>query len=270
MIGVGAVDCHVCAVGAGISAGEMVKVLGTSTCDIIVVPDPGVCVEGICGQVDGSVLPGLTGFEAGQAAFGDIYNWFRIFLGYAGDVDWSKLERDAASLPVSSGNVMALDWFNGRRTPYADSLLTAMIGNLHLGVTPPMVYRALVESSLMGSKAIFEHFRKNGIQIGSITAVGGISYKSDFIMQMASDVLGMEIKAAETRQAGALGSAMIAANAAGVYPTLEAASQAMSSGIRKIYQPNRQASEQYDLIYARYRRLGENWERFLKVELANL
>ncbi len=263
VIGVGGIDCHICAVGAGIMPGEMVKVLGTSTCDILAADDPHFCVKGICGQVDGSVLPGMTGFEAGQAAFGDIFNWFKNFLGYAGKVDLAQLERDAAGLPAGAGGVMALDWFNGRRTPYADSHLTGLLGNLHLGVTPPMVYRALVESAVMGSKAIFEHYKKSNIEIKGITAVGGISYKSNLVMQMLADAFYMPIKVAATQQAGALGSAMIAAAAAGEYPSVCAASQAMNGGIHQVYQPDPQRAAEYEALYKQYCSLGRSWTDFL-------
>ena len=129
VIAVGAVDCHVGAVGAGIVPGEMVKVLGTSTCDIIVMPSIERCIPGICGQVDGSVLPGFTGLEAGQSAFGDIYAWFRRFLEWSGSkVSLSDLEKEAAALPDSQ--VLALDWMNGRRTPDSDPLLTGAISGL--------------------------------------------------------------------------------------------------------------------------------------------
>jgi len=263
IIGIGAVDCHVGAIGAGIRPGEMVKVLGTSTCDILAAPDPGFCIEGICGQVDGSVLPGMTGFEAGQSAFGDIYNWFKNFLSYAGKVDIAQLEADAAALPPESSQVIALDWFNGRRTPYADSMLSGVLANLNLGSTPPMVYRALVESTVMGSKAIFEHYLQAGIKINGITAVGGISYKSNYIMQMIADALNMPVKVAKTDQACALGAAMTAAAAAGYYNSVEAASQAMQSGFRKIYTPDPAKHEHCRKLYTKYRKLGAVWSDFL-------
>ena len=259
-IGVGAIDCHAGAVGAGITPGEMVKVLGTSTCDILAAPDNGICIEGICGQAESSVLPGVTGFEAGQAAFGDIYNWFKRFLSYAGDVDLNILEKEAAALPVGTGGVIALDWFNGRRTPYANSLLNGMIGNLNLGTTVPMVYRALAESTVMGSKAIFEHFKQSGIEIKAITAAGGISYKSEFIMQMLADALHMPVKVVKTKQSCALGAAMFAAVAAEEYPTVEDASQAMNSKYCKVYLPDHEKYELYQNLYQRYLVAGKCWE----------
>ena len=269
VIGLGAIDCHVGAVGAAITPGELIKVAGTSTCDILAAPDPGICIPGICGQVIGSVLPDLVGFEAGQSAFGDVYNWFRRFLSYAGEVDFRQLEADAAVLPIGSTGVLALDWFNGRRTPYANSLLQGAIGNLNLGTTAPGVYRALVESTVMGSKAIFDHFKQYGVEIKGVTAVGGISGKSEFIMQMLADTLNMPIKIAATGQACALGAAMLAAAAAGTYPTVAAASQAMNSSWNKVYEPIQANTALYQQVYERYLASGQAWEE-LQSKLVNL
>ena len=257
----GAIDCHVGAIGAQIKEGELVKVLGTSTCDILVVPEPGRCISGICGQVDGSVLPGLTGIEAGQSAFGDIYNWFGSFLSYAGKVPLTDLERDAARLPIGANGVTALDWHNGRRTPFADSTLSGAISNLNLGTTVPMVYRALIESTVMGSKAILEHFKKENLHVNGITAVGGISHKSPFIMQMCADAFNMPIKVAKTAQSCALGAAMNAAAAAGFYPDVPTASQNMGGNYRAIYTPDKANHLKYEEVYQRYLELGKVMEQ---------
>lgn len=261
IIGSGAIDCHVGAIGAQITSGEMVKVLGTSTCDILVVPEPGRSIPGICGQVDGSVLPGLTGIEAGQSAFGDIYNWFRTFLSYAGDVSLEVLERDAAQFPIGANGITALDWHNGRRTPFADSTLTGVIANLNLGTTAPMVYRALVESTVMGSKAILEHFKKENLPVNGITAVGGISHKSPFIMQMCADAFNIPVKVAKTAQSCALGAAMNAATAAGFYPDVPSASQQMGGNYLKIYTPNSENHLKYEEIFQKYLILGNVMEQ---------
>ena len=242
----------------------MVKVIGTSTCDVLVSATPGRCIPGICGQVENSVLPGFTGLEAGQSAFGDIYNWFRRFLGYAGAVSFEKLEQDAQLLPVGSCGITALDWFNGRRTPFANNALSGVIAGLNLGSTAPMVYRALIESSIMGSKAILEHLKSEGVEIKGVTAVGGISSKSSFIMQMCADAFNMPIKIAATGQSCALGAAMIAAAAAGVFPDLEAAQKAMGSGYCKIYEPDEEMVPRYEELFARYKKLGSAVEKILK------
>lgn len=256
IIGGCALDCHMGAIGAQIAPGEMVKVFGTSTCDILAVPPVNHCIPGICGQVDGSVLPGLTGLEAGQSAFGDIYAWFKNFLSYAGKVSLEQLEKDAAAIAPGAAGVTVVDWFNGRRTPYADATLTGTIGGLTLGTTPPMVYRALIESTLFGSKAILEHYKSMDLTINSITAVGGISNKSPFIMQMCADILQIPVKVARTTQAGALGSAMTAAANAGIFPDLPAAMTAMGAGFSKIYTPQENLTGIYDQLYDKYLHLG--------------
>lgn len=244
------IDCHFGAVGAAIDCGRMVKVVGTSTCDIIVTPALSRCIPGICGQVDGSVVPGLIGLEAGQAAFGDIYAWFQRFLGYAGHVDLASLEREAAALPIS--DLLAIDWLNGRRTPYdAPHLAGALLG-LTLGTTPPMVYRALMESTAYGARRIAEHFRREGIPVDSISATGGIARKSPFIMQLCADIMGVSISVVRSEQSCALGGAMFAAVAAGLHPDLRQAMWRMQSGYDAVYAPDTDRSATYEPHYARY------------------
>ena len=257
VIAAGAVDCHVGAVGAGIAPGEMVKVLGTSTCDIIVMPSIDRCIPGICGQVDGSVLPGFTGLEAGQSAFGDIYAWFRRFLEWSGSkVSLADLEKEAAALPDSQ--VLALDWMNGRRTPDSNPLLTGALFGLTLGTTPPMVYRALVEATVFGTRAIFERFKEQHLEIKSIKATGGIAKKSPFVMQFCADALNMPVAIVNSEQTCALGAAMFGAVASKVHPDICTAQRAMESGCGKVYTPQRNC----DSRYALYRRSGSAVEKF--------
>lgn len=260
IIGGCALDCHMGAVGAQIAPGVMVKVLGTSTCDIFVQKDLDRAIPGICGQVDGSVLPGMSGLEAGQSAFGDVYAWFKRFISWGGEVSLARLEEEAAALPPGAGGVAALDWFNGRRTPYADPLLTGALAGLNLGTTPAMVYRALVEATVFGSKAILEHSLACGLQIDSVAAVGGISQKSPFIMQMCADVLGIPIKVVRSTQACALGAAMAAAAAARVFPDLASAAAAMGSGFVETYTPRPELKDAYEKAYRRYCALGNAME----------
>ena len=253
----GAIDCHVGAVGAGIKVNQLVKVVGTSTCDILVAPELDHCVRGICGQVNGSVLPGLTGLEAGQSAFGDIYAWFRRFLSYGGnDVSIRTLEEEAAALPDSP--VMALDWMNGRRTPDANPFLTGSIHGINLGTTPPMVYRALVESTAFGSKAIINRFLSEGVRIDQVVALGGIAKKSPFVMQYMADALEMPIRIVSSDQTCALGAAMFAATAADVYPDIFRAMDAMNSGFDARYVPQRDLTQRYQ----KYLELGKTAESF--------
>lgn len=264
VIGGSAFDCHFGAVGAQIKAYEIVKVVGTSTCDILVAPGIGKCVRGICGQVDGSVVPGMIGLEAGQSAFGDVYAWFRNLLSWAGDVSLPKLEKEAAAIPPGTTGVLAVDWFNGRRTPDADNSLTGAIFGLNLGSTAPMVFRALAESTVFGARAIVERFKDEGIEVRGISAVGGISRKSPFVMQMIADVLNLPIRVAASDQACALGSAMFAAVAAGIYPDVSAAMDAMGSGFDKVYEPDRAAVPVYEKLYRDYCAAGKFVEQEAK------
>ena len=274
VVGVSAFDCHMGAVGANISEHAFVRIIGTSTCDIMVASKEEVgdkLIKGICGQVDGSVIPGMTGLEAGQSAFGDVYAWFRRVLEWplknlsglegealeqACDRIIPQLTREAETLEPGAGTVLALDWMNGRRTPDANQLLTGAITGITLGTSAPMIFRALVEATAYGSRAIVDRFRREGVRIDSIIGIGGIALKSPFVMQTLSDVLNMPIKVCNTDQACALGAAMFAATAAGAYPTIEAARDAMNSGFAHEYQPIPANVEVYDRLYQKYEVLG--------------
>ena len=264
-VGVGSIDCHVGAVGAGVRDGVLVKVMGTSTCDITTAAYDVIgehTVRGICGQVDGSVLPGRIGFEAGQAAFGDIYAWYKRLLGWSlrciadipdlEDRILGELTRQAEQLPVTADDMIAVDWFNGRRSPDDDPLATGQLTNLSLATTAPEIFKALVEATAFGSRAINERLADEGLRIDTILAVGGISKKSRFVMQTMADVIGVNIRVVRSEQACALGSAMNAAVASGVYPSVEAAQDAMSSGFEAEYIPNAERHEVYNKLYARY------------------
>ena len=254
-VGVAAIDCHVGAVGAGIKPGTLVKVMGTSTCDIAVATyeDTGTrLIRGICGQVDGSVIPGLIGFEAGQAAFGDIYAWFSRFTGKS----IPELTEEAAAFPLSPDDPVALDWMNGRRSPDADPRVTGLISGLTLGSTPSMVFKSLVEATAFGSRAINERFLSEGIPIREITAVGGISRKSPYVMQTMADVLGMPIRVLDSDNACALGAAMFASVAAGIHPDVQTAQKHMTPGYGATYNPDTRRHNVYDTLYARYKALA--------------
>ncbi|MCK4350531.1 MAG: ribulokinase, partial [Candidatus Krumholzibacteria bacterium] len=213
-IGVGAIDAHLGAVGGEIVPYVLSKVMGTSTCDMLVAPMEEMgdkLIQGICGQVDGSVIPGMLGMEAGQSAFGDIYAWFRQLLSWPLErlipetglpTDLSDeavraiaerivplLSEEAARLPIDENGIVALDWMNGRRTPDADQMLKGAITCLTLGSDPPRIFRALVEATAFGAKAIVDRFIDEGVPIEGMIALGGITKKSPFIMQVVSDVL---------------------------------------------------------------------------------
>lgn len=272
VVGVGMIDAHAGAVGACIQPHVLTRIMGTSTCDILVCPPDELSpapVRGICGQVNGSVVPGLVGFEAGQSAFGDLYAWFRDLLlwpvgelcpgelGAIGDRVIECLSRAAEAVPVEDASVLALDWMNGRRTPDADQHLRGAICNLTMGSSAPMIFRSLVEATAFGSKAIVDRFVEEGIRVDAIIAIGGISQKSPFVMQVLSDVLNMPIDVSRTDQACALGAAMFAAVAAGLYPDIHAAQCAMGSGVGKRYEPNPRNHRLYMERYEKYLKLGK-------------
>ena len=268
-VAVGAIDAHIGAVGAGIRPGVLTRIMGTSTCDIVVCPAEklGGAVRGSCGQVDGSVLPGCVGMEAGQSAFGDVYAWFRDLLMWPvrellpGRDDLSeeiipRLGERAALVDPRESSVLALDWLNGRRTPDANPLLTGALTGLTLGTSAPMIFRALVEATAYGSRAIAERFTGEGVEIRSILAIGGIAVKSPFVMQTLSAVLGMPIRVVGYAQTCALGAAMCAAVAAGIHPTVGEAQAAM--GVREYvdYAPDPERRAYYERQYERYAALG--------------
>jgi L-ribulokinase len=266
-VAVGAFDAHLGAVGAGISPGILVKVMGTSTCDMLVTPVETLgdrCLRGICGQVEGSIIPGLVGLEAGQSAFGDIYAWYCRLLGWGEAPDRGvrqtarlpALERAAMTLPPGAGGVRALDWFNGRRTPGANQRLRGCLAGLDLGSTAPAVYRALIEATAFGSRAIADCFTTQGVAVRQVLALGGIASKSPLVMQICADVLGRPIRVVAANQCCALGAAMMAAVAAGHHRDVRQAQMAMGSGIAAEYRPVAARRRAYDRIYADYQRLG--------------
>ena len=269
-IGMGAIDCHVGAVGAGIEPGTLVKVMGTSTCDIGIGTYEEVgdkALRGICGQVDGSVLPGHVGFEAGQAAFGDIYAWYRRLLAWPlqriaqsdpalEERMLAELTAEAERLPLTDEDPVALDWHNGRRTPDADPRARGAVDGLTLATSAPALFKALVEATAFGSRAINERLLDEGVAIDNVIAIGGIARKSPFVMRTMADVTGVPIRVTDSDQACALGAAMFAAVAAGLYPTIAAAQHAMSPGFSAEYRPDPARHAIYDRLYARYRKLG--------------
>lgn len=274
VVGVSEFDCHMGAIGANISEHTFVRIIGTSTCDIMVASKEEIgdkLIKGICGQVDGSVIPGMIGLEAGQSAFGDVYAWLRRVLewplrnlsGLEGDALEKACDRiipqltaEAEAMKPGESTVLALDWMNGRRTPDANQLLKGAITGITLGTTAPMIFRALVEATAYGSRAIVDRFREEGVRIDSIIGIGGIALKSPFVMQTLSDVLNMPIKVCNTDQACALGAAMCAAVAAGAYPNVEAARDAMNSGFAHEYHPIKENVDIYDALYHEYLTLG--------------
>ena len=272
VIGVGAFDAHMGAIGAEIEPYTFVRVMGTSTCDMLIAPNKEIghlLIRGICGQVDGSIIPGMLGMEAGQSAFGDVYAWFqkvitepvRNLLGEAAAEELSKklipyLSAQAAQLPVSENDPVALDWINGRRTPDANHTLKATVSGLNLSTDAVKIFKALVEATAFGSRAIVERFLQEGVPIKKVIGIGGVAKKSPFVMQTLSDVLNMPIKVAGSDQACALGAAMCAAVAAGIHPAMKAAQEAMGSGFDAEYHPNIEKVDTYQRLYQKYVTLG--------------
>lgn len=281
-VGFGAFDCHMGAVAAKVRPGVLTKVMGTSTCDITVASYQAIgstCVRGICGQVDGSVLPGMVGLEAGQSAFGDLYAWFKQLVnGPASDIirqsslldDDTKnkllheleehtlqtLSRQAAALAPGQTSVTALDWVNGRRTPDADQTVTGAIAGLKMGSNAADVFRALVEATAFGARAIIERFMNEGVTVTNVVAIGGISKKSDFVMQVCADVWDCPIDVLDSDQSCALGAAIFAAVAGGAHADVESAQQCMASQVYKTYNPRAEAVTAYNQLYSRYQALG--------------
>ncbi|WP_114940092.1 ribulokinase [Mucilaginibacter endophyticus] len=290
IVGTGAFDAHMGAVGGQIEPYHLSKVMGTSTCDILVAPSSemeGKLVRGICGQVNGSVIPGMTGLEAGQSAFGDTYAWFKNILAWPlnnllsqsqvidaataealkeeiSEMIIPELSRQAALLPIDESNELAIDWFNGRRTPDANQELKGAITGLGLGSDAPRVFRALAEATCFGAKSIVDRFISEGIPVKGIIGIGGVAKKSSFVMQMMADVLGMPIRIHQFKHTCALGAAMFAAVVAGIYPTIEEAMTAMGRGFDVVYEPNIALKEVYQQRYNQYSTLG----RFVAAEVA--
>ena len=293
-VAVGAFDAHMGAVGGGIKQGALTKIMGTSTCDMLVAPVEVIGekqVAGICGQVDGSIIPGMIGLEAGQSGFGDVYAWFAGLLSWPldavqtpdgnNDIPSNRefprkapeeirenilttLESEAAKISVSETGLIALDWLNGRRTPDADQTLKGAVIGLTLGTTAPKIYKALIESTAFGSKAIVDRFISEGIAINEVIALGGIPQKSPLVMQITSDILNMPIKVAASEQTCALGAAMFGAVAAGIYRNIEEAQESMGSGFNRTYTPNSENAAVYGGLYRKYSLLGNTLEPQLR------
>lgn len=282
-VGAGAFDAHLGALGAQIEPYYLSKVMGTSTCDMIVAPAEEFgdrLVGGICGQVDGSIVPGMVGLEAGQSAFGDIYAWFSKVLlwpienvvGKLEGIDGETMEKikaetagrliaelskAAMDIDPASSSLVALDWMNGRRTPDANQNLKGAIKGLTLGSDAPRIFRALVEATAFGARLIVDRFVEEGVRIDGVIALGGVAKKNPLVMQIVADVLNKPIKVARSEQAVALGSAMAAAVVAGVHPNIPEAQKAMGSGFETEYHPDPVMAGIYEGLYQEYKQFGQ-------------
>ena len=287
VVGVGTFDAHAGAVGARIKEKSLVRVMGTSTCDIIVSSKSkykNTTVKGICGQVDGSVIPGMIGLEAGQSAFGDVLAWFKTVMEWplneivlqspTLNEDQKKALKEefdthfinrmteaAASLSLEETIPVALDWINGRRTPDANQNLKGAIAHINLGVSAPHLFLSLIHSICFGSQAIVDRFRKEGVEIEQIVGIGGVAKKSQFIMQTLANTLNMPVRVAESEQTPALGAGIYAALAAGLFSSYEEASNVLGSNYSAEYQPDPTKVKKMRDLMKKYTELGISIEK---------
>jgi L-ribulokinase len=286
IVGVGAFDCHMGAVGGQIEPYYLSKVMGTSTCDMMVIPKnemKGKLVRGICGQVDGSVIPGMIGLEAGQSAFGDTFAWYKNLLTWPlqnllaassfispetalkirdelSEKLLSALSVEASGLPLQEEDELAIDWLNGRRTPDADQTLKAAMSGLSLGTDPPRLFKAWVEATCFGAKAIVDRFNDEGIPVKGLIGLGGVARKSPYVMQVMASVMNKPIRIHKSEQTCALGAAMFAATVAGIYPNVEEAMNVMGQGFDAEYKPESARVMLYKKRYEKYKMLGASIE----------
>lgn len=286
IVAAGHMDATAGAIGAGVKDKVMVEIVGTSTCAVLAGKKHNRSIPGITGQADDAVIPGLVGYEAGQAAFGDLYDWFRkilmwpfkeVFqnLPYVDDTLKERIYNDvfeeliptltqhAQAIAVEDSLLLASDWINGRRTPDVDYNLKGTIAGITLSTTAPLIYRSLVEATIYGTKAIADQFISNGIEVEEVIAVGGISQKSPLVMQVMADVLNMPIKVLNVVQGPALGEVMCASVAAGFFPDLETAQSSLGIKDYKVYTPKAEHRGFYEATYLKYKKL-ENVKQILE------
>lgn len=261
-VAVGAFDAHLGAVGSGIGEGTLVKIIGTSTCDLMIAPMArGLAdIPGLCGIVPESVLPGAYGLEAGQSAVGDIFSWLVDRVQPAG-LGHAELTAQADRLRPGESGLLALDWWNGNRTVLVDQRLTGLIVGLTLHSTPAEIYRALVEATAFGARAIMERYEAYGVPVTRVVNCGGIAEKNPLAMQIYADVLGRPVQISRSAQTCALGSAVAAAvvagGAAGGHDDFGAATAAMTGIKDVVFTPAPAHRATYDRLYALYRRLHD-------------
>jgi L-ribulokinase len=260
-IAVGGFDAHFGAVGSGVKSGRLVKIIGTSTCDIMVAPMDGTVrdIPGICGVAEHSVLPGMLGLEAGQSAVGDIFNWFvqQICGDPDGVTTHARLSSEAARLAAGESGLLALDWNNGNRSILTDPRLTGLLLGQTLATSPCEIYRALIEATAFGALRIIERLEEYGVKIEEIVACGGIAEKSPLLMQIYADVCNRPMQVSASPQTCALGAAIFGAVAGGAHQTVESAQNAMVRKPETRYEPNHESNAVYSQLYPLYRRLHD-------------
>lgn len=262
-IAIGEMDVHYGAIGSGIKEGVLVKAIGTSTCDCAVVAanKKVADIPGICGIVPGAILPGFYGVEAGQSAVGDIFKWFVEVVCQGDGALHATLTREAEALRPGQNGLLALDWNNGNRTILVDPMLSGLLVGQTLYTTRAEIYRALIEGTAYGARAIIERIKEYGVPVEVVVCCGGIAEKSPLTMQIYADVLGCTIRLAGSSQACALGAAVSAAVLAGPknggYASFPEAQKAMTSLKSVIYTPKPENQKIYDQLYTLYRQLHD-------------
>jgi L-ribulokinase len=264
-VAVGAFDAHLGAVASGIQPGVLVKIIGTSSCDMMVAPLEAKLpdIPGLCGIVPESILPGHYGLEAGQSAVGDIFNWFVNYMRPGGPEAGSHeaLTARAEQLKPGESGLLALDWNNGNRTILVDPRLSGMILGLTLHSSPAEIYRALVEATAFGARVIMERFEEYGMKVDRIVNCGGISAKNVMVMQIYADIMGRPLQISRSAQTCALGAAMcgavVAGKANGGYDTFAEAAQAMTGVQDRVFEPIPENQRVYDRLFGLYRQLHD-------------
>ena len=264
-VAVGAFDAHLGGVGSGIAPGVLVKIIGTSTCDMMIVPsgEKLADIPGLCGIVPGSILPAHYGLEAGQSAVGDIFNWFVNYLQPLGKKAGSHEALSSAASKIAAGQsgLLALDWNNGNRTILVDQRLTGLLLGQTLYTTPAEIYRALIEATAFGALTIINRFEEYGVEVEHVVNCGGIAEKNPLVMQIYADVTGRPIKISRSAQTCALGAAIagavIAGSNAGGHDNYSDAQKSMTGLKPRIFQPDSKAHAVYQELYTLYRQLHD-------------
>lgn len=285
VIAMGSFDAHYGAVGSGIAEGTLVKIIGTSTCDCAIASADVTNIPGICGIVNGSILPGFYGIEAGQSAVGDILNWATEITRATEGADkttraaegtessdqiHARLTHDASLLRPGQSGLMALDWHNGNRTVLVDPRLTGLLVGMTLHTTMGEIYRALIEATAFGARAIVDRLGEYGVPVERVVCCGGIAEKNDVFMQIYADVIGQPMLIAGSPQAPALGAAISAAVTAGEFESWPAAQQAMTSLNDKRFTPNPEAQAVYNQLYVIYKELHDEFGSVANSDLGSV
>ena len=269
-IATGNIDAHVAVPACGVTtAGRLVMILGTSTCHLLL-GETRQEVEGMCGVVENGVVPGLWGYEAGQAGVGDLFAWF-MQHGVPASIHaeakkaratvYQLMEKRAAQLKPGESGLLALDWWNGCRSVLMDSDLSGMLLGATLGTRPHEIYRALIEATAFGTRKIIEAFTDKDVAIDELIACGGLAQKNPLLLQIYADVTGRPIQVAASEQTCALGAAMHGAVAAGVYPDIQAAARKLVRPSTQSYRPNMAHQAVYERLYVEYTRMHDSLGR---------